>query len=181
MPPSAASQRVVEALQRLKDERARLRADATKLAIERSAITMERVAVELGRIGFTNMGDYIRVDQGGNPIVDFNNLTPEMTAAIASLNISDKGVRFTLGDKRAALMDIAKLFGWIVERRENKIVDEFESMTNEQIEAWLDERAEARLKVRHRASAEVQRPIQTRRSSPARHWPRRTAWSRASG
>ena len=104
--------RVVEALQRLKDERARLRADAVKLAIERSAITMERVAVELGRIGFANMGDYIRVDQGGNPIIDFNNLTPEQTAAIASLNITDKGVRFMLGDKRGALMDIAKLFGW---------------------------------------------------------------------
>jgi hypothetical protein len=42
-------------------------------------------------------------------------------------------------------MDIAKLFGWIVEKRENKIVDEFDTMTDEQVEAWLDEHAEARL------------------------------------
>jgi hypothetical protein len=40
---------------------------------------------------------------------------------------------------------------------ENKIVDEFENMSDQEIEAWLDERAEARLKMRHRASAEVQR------------------------
>jgi hypothetical protein len=59
-----------------------------------------------------------------------------------------RNVRFTLGDKRAALMDIAKLFGWITERRENKVVDEFESMSIEELEAWLDERAEER--VRHR-------------------------------
>ena len=40
---------------------------------------------------------------------------------------------------------------------ENKIVDEFDTMTDERIEAWLDERAAERLSVRHRASAEVQR------------------------
>jgi hypothetical protein len=40
---------------------------------------------------------------------------------------------------------------------ENKIVDEFDSMSDEQIEAWLDERAEARVKMRHPASPEVQR------------------------
>ena len=34
---------------------------------------------------------------------------------------------------------------------ENKIVDEFDSMSTEEIEAWLDEHAEARVKVRHRA------------------------------
>jgi hypothetical protein len=140
---------IQEALARARDEKARIQAEATKLAIERSAITMERVAVELGRIGFANMMDYMRVDQGGNPIVDFGNLTREQAAAITSLQVTnDGGVRFTLGDKRAALMDIAKLFGWIIEKRENKIVDEFDTMTTEQIEAWLDERAEER--VRHR-------------------------------
>jgi hypothetical protein len=40
---------------------------------------------------------------------------------------------------------------------ENKIVDEFESMSDQEIEAWLDERAEARVKMRQRASAEVRR------------------------
>ncbi len=40
---------------------------------------------------------------------------------------------------------------------ENKIVDEFDNMSDEQVEAWLDERAEARVKARHRATAEVPR------------------------
>jgi hypothetical protein len=34
---------------------------------------------------------------------------------------------------------------------ENKIVDEFDSMTDEQVEAWLDERAEARVKLMQRS------------------------------
>ena len=39
-------------------------------------------------------------------------------------------------------------FGWITERRDNKVVDEFDTMSEEQLEAWLDERAEARVKMR---------------------------------
>ena len=54
-------------------------------------------------------------------------------------------------------MDIAKLFGWIIEKRENKIVDEFDGMSAEEITAWLDEHAEARVKARHRQTAEVRR------------------------
>jgi hypothetical protein len=37
-----------------------------------------------------------------------------------------------------------------IERRENKIVDEFDSMSLAEVEAWLDEQAERRLKVRQR-------------------------------
>jgi hypothetical protein len=48
-------------------------------------------------------------------------------ATAAGENARDvRKVKFKLGDKRAALMDIAKLFGWITERRENKIVNEFQ-------------------------------------------------------
>ena len=154
---------IVEAIQRIKAERARIREEATKLAIEHSGINQARVAVELGRIRFANMGDYMRIDpKTGDPRLDWSNLTREQMAALTEVTVDDyidgrgenardvRKVKFKLGDKRAALMDIAKLFGWIVERRENKIVNEFDSMTDEQIEAWLDEKAEARIKIRRR-------------------------------
>ena len=104
----------------------------------------------------------MRVGPSGDPVLDFSKLTREQAAALTEVTVDDylegRGkearevlkVKFKLADKRAALMDIAKLFGWIVERRENKIVNEFESMTDEQIEAWLDEKAEARMKIRRR-------------------------------
>jgi hypothetical protein len=161
---------IQEALARARDEKARVQAEVTKLAIERSAITMKRVAVELGRIGFANMIDYMRIDPvEGDPVLDFSKLTREQASALTEITGDDylegrgetarevRKVKFKLADKRAALMDIAKLFGWITERRENKVVDEFESMSNEEIEAWLDEHAEARVRVRHRESAEVRR------------------------
>ena len=153
---------IIERVQAIRDVQARIRAEATKLAIERSAINKERVAVELGRIGFSNMMDYMRVGPSGDPVLDFSKLTREQAAALTEVTVDDyldgrgedarevRKVQFKLGDKRAALMDIAKLFGWIVERRENRVVDEFENMSDADLEAWLDERAEARLKVRQR-------------------------------
>jgi len=104
--------------------------------------------------------DYMRLGPTGDPVLDFSNLTREQAAALTEVTVDDyldgrgknardvRKVKFKLGDKRAALMDIAKLFSWVVERRENKIVDEFDSMTTEQVEAWLDEQAERRVKVR---------------------------------
>jgi phage terminase small subunit len=160
---------IQEALARARDEKARIQAEATKLAVERTAITMERVAVELARLGFANMLDYMRVGPSGDPVLDFSKLTREQAAALTEVTVDDylegrgetarevRKVKFKLADKRASLMDIAKLFGWITERRENKVVDEFDSMTTEEVEAWLDEQADRRVKMRHRSSAEVQR------------------------
>ena len=151
-------ERVAEILQ----ERNRIRAESTKLAIERSGITRERVAVELGRVGFANMMDYMRIGPSGDPVLDWSNLTREQAAALTEVTVDDyvdgrgenardvRKVKFKLGDKRGALMDIAKLFGWIIDKRETKVVDEFDNMTDEQVEAWLDEQAERRLKMRHR-------------------------------
>src|SRR5271163_4745321 len=148
-----------ERVAKIIQEREQIHAEGTKLAIERSGITKERVAVELGRIGFANMLDYMRiVPATGDPRLDWSGLTREQASALTEVTVDDyidgrgenardvRKVKFKLGDKRAALMDIAKLFGWIVEKRENKIVDEFDSMTAEQIEAWLDEQAERRVK-----------------------------------
>ena len=165
----AKHQEIQDGVKRIRDERAAVASGSIQFAIEHSELTRERVAVELGRIGFANMMDYMRVGPSGDPVLDFSHLTREQAAALTEVTVDDyldgrgenardvRKVKFKLGDKRAALMDIAKLFGWIIEKRENKIVNEFDGMSLDEVEAWLDERAEARLRVRHRQSAEVRR------------------------
>ena len=48
---------------------------------------------------------------------------------------------------------------------ENKVVDEFDTMSDEQIEAWLDERAEARVKARRLDAATSGQNGRSRRAS----------------
>jgi phage terminase small subunit len=177
-------------LDRRVEAKGRQRAEAAKIEIEHSGITLARVAAELGRVAFSNMMDYMRIDPAtGDPSLDWSGLTREQAAALTEVTVDDyldgrggngrgenardvRKIKFKLADKRAALMDIAKLFGWIVEKRENKIVDEFDTMSDEQIEAWLDERAEERVKAKQRASAEVQRHgIRTPRATTPRGRP----------
>jgi phage terminase small subunit len=93
-----------------------------KLAAELE-LTQETIARELALIGFSNMLDYIRVSAEGDPYVDLSELTREQAAALTEATVDDylegrgdearevRRVRIKLGDKRHALMDLARLLG----------------------------------------------------------------------
>lgn len=56
------------------------------------------------------------------------------TIAFAEVNVKD-GV--DIKEKSAALMNIAKLFGWIIEKREQKNVSDLEKMTDAELDAEI--------------------------------------------
>ena len=118
-------ERVAEILQ----EREQIDAEGTKLAIERTAITKEWVIERLRENVERAMQAQPVIDRSGNP-------TGSYVYNGAAAN--------------RALELLGKELGMFIERRENRIVDEFENMSDADLEAWLDERAAARLKVRHR-------------------------------
>lgn len=94
----------------------------------RVEINQARVLEELGRIGFSNMLDYITVQKDGSAIVDLSALDREKAAAIQEITVDSyeqhdpnsedekktvtvKKIKFKLSDKRAALVDIGKHLG----------------------------------------------------------------------
>lgn len=103
-------------------------------------ITVERIVAELAKIGFANMQDYMRVGPSGLPQLDFGALTRDQAAALQEVSVDtvrkpdpdgetdengrvlfvtvDK-VKFKLGDKRAALVDLGKHLGMFVEKHEH--------------------------------------------------------------
>ena len=125
-------ERVAEILQ----EREQIDAAGTKLAIERTAITKEWVIERLRENVERAMQAQPVIDRAGNP-------TGSYVYNGAAAN--------------RALELLGKELGMFIERRENKIVNEFDSMTDEQIEAWLDEKAEARIKIRERLARDPPR------------------------
>jgi len=134
-------ERVAEILQ----EREQIDAAGTKLAIERTAIDKEWVIERLRENVERAMQAQPVMDRAGNP-------TGSYVYNGAAAN--------------RALELLSKELGMFIERREQKIVDEFDTMSDEQIEAWLDERAEQRMRIRQRSHGVRRRHV---------HWERAPA------
>jgi phage terminase small subunit len=90
-------------------------AEAQEARSERTSITQDTVLRELARLGFSNMLDYMRVGDDGDPYLDFSDLTREQAAAIAEVTVEDfkdgrgedardvRKIKFKLADKKAPL------------------------------------------------------------------------------
>lgn len=98
---------------------------------ERLEITKERIVDELAKIGFANMLDYMRAGPDGDPYLNFSGLTRDQAAALSEVTVEDfkdgrgedardvRRVKFKLHDKKGALVDLAKMLGFIVEKHEH--------------------------------------------------------------
>ena len=117
----------------------------------RTEITADRVLRELAKIGFANMGDYMRSSPSGDPYLDFSALTDDQTAALQEVTVDDyvegrgddartvKRVKFKLYDKRAALVEIGRHLGMFVERHEvtGKDGGPIQVLTDDQLATYL--------------------------------------------
>lgn len=95
---------------------------------ERAEITRERVLAELGRIGFN---DIRKVFSENGALKRVEELDDDAAAAVAAIEVVTRRVpggdadevehvaKIKTWDKRAALVDIAKMQGWLVDRHEH--------------------------------------------------------------
>jgi hypothetical protein len=117
---------IVEALEAAEAASAR----AVESAVDRYSITAQRVADELARLAFTRMPQLadVRTELGPDGtqhqrlvVKDFSTADADALAAITEVRRTASGeITVKLCDKRQALMDIAKLKGWIAERPQDQ-------------------------------------------------------------
>lgn len=98
---------------------------------EKLEVTKKRIVEELAKIGFSNMQDYMRANSDGDPYLDFSDLTRDQAAALSEITVEDfkdgrgedardvRRVKFKLHDKKGALVDLAKMLGFVVEKHEH--------------------------------------------------------------
>jgi len=79
---------------------------------KRTEITQDMVLRELAKIGFANMGDYMKSGADGDPFLDFSQLTRDQSAALAEVTVEDfkdgrgedardvRRIKFKLADKK---------------------------------------------------------------------------------
>jgi phage terminase small subunit len=95
---------------------------------EKCGITAEKIVSELGKLGFSNMGDYLKCNKDGDPYFDYEPLTPEQKAALAEVVVETyvegkgkdaqtvKKVKFKLADKISALEKLGRHLGMFKDR-----------------------------------------------------------------
>lgn len=118
-----------------------LRAKAAK-AIEQSAgryvVTKERISQELARMAFVDARKLFKWTAGGVSVKSSEELSDDDAAAIVGVShtVTEAGgtIKVQLADKRLALMDLAKLHGHIVEKRDVRVIRDLSDLT----EAELD-------------------------------------------
>ena len=102
-------------------------AQAVAEALDRYGATADRTADELARLAFAQMRDVVDLFTVTDPttkkrrqvlrVRDFIEISDDAHRAIVEVTQRPDGtVNIKLGDKRAALMDLARLKGWIADR-----------------------------------------------------------------
>lgn len=113
----------------ISEEIERRRTKIDKKIVSKYEVTRERIVAELAKLGFSNMADYT-VIEGDTPVLDFSEVDRDQMAAVREITsevyLEGRGedaqrvkkTKFSLYDKRAALMDLAKLEGHVVDRQQ---------------------------------------------------------------
>jgi phage terminase small subunit len=101
---------------------------------EKLEVTKEMIADELRKIAFADMrkvvawgpkqrefvdADGQRVVSNGVKLIDSSELDPDTAAAVAEVANTREGVKIKLHDKKGALVDLAKLLGYTVDKVEH--------------------------------------------------------------
>jgi phage terminase small subunit len=99
--------------------------------LERIGVRAERVLEELARLGFSNMLDYLRISDEGDPFVDLSQMSREQAAAVQEVTVEDflegrgenarevRRVKFKLADKKSSLELLGKHLKLFTERHEH--------------------------------------------------------------
>ena len=101
-------------------------AQAQQERSERTEITQDQVLRELARIGFSDMGNYVKYGPGGVMLVDSSEVDTRVVAEVSQTVTKEGGtVKFKLHDKVGALVKLGQHLGMFVERQEHGKPGEF--------------------------------------------------------
>lgn len=106
----------------------------------RYAVTKERISHALACMAFADPRDFYAWKEGGDvtlkPSAD---LTDTQAAAVQSVSSAvtkyGRSLKVELADRRGALMDLAKLHGHVVERKDVRVIKSMDDLTEAELQA----------------------------------------------
>ncbi|KKL71187.1 hypothetical protein LCGC14_2097430 [marine sediment metagenome] len=124
----------------------------------RTQVSPEKIVRELALIAFSDIGDVIRFVDGAAHL-DFSDLPPEFTKSVSQITVETftegrgdratdiRQVKLKMNDKRAALVDLAKIMGMMREQVDVNITSDhdaadFEDVSDDDLRAFIERRRE---------------------------------------
>ena len=98
------------------EEADRLSAAAVESALRKFSIDQEDVANRLAALACFDCRDVFQWTKDGVTLKPSAEITPEAAYAIIEIRQGPNGLAIKMADKRAALMDIARLRGWLIDK-----------------------------------------------------------------
>ncbi len=107
--------------------------------VERTGVTKERISRELERMAFVDARRLFKWTTEGVSIVPSDELSDDDAAAVVEVSQTvtlDGGtIRVKVADKKGALMDLAKLHGYIIERKDLRVIRAVTDLTDDELAA----------------------------------------------
>jgi len=121
----------------IEDCRVKAEAEREKIAA-RYVVTKERISHALSLMAFSDPRDFYKWQDGGDvtlkPSAD---LTDEQAGAVQAVSSAvtkyGRSLKVELADRRGALMDLAKLHGHIVEKKDVRVIQSLEDLSEAEL------------------------------------------------
>ena len=116
-------------------------------AADRYAVSKERISRELARMAFVDPRRVFEWSDDGVRVKDSTGLSDDDAAAVVEVSqtvTADGGtIRVKLGDRRQALMDLARLHGFIVEPTRNvRVIRSIEDLSDAELAVLAEEQSD---------------------------------------
>jgi hypothetical protein len=119
-------------------------ARAMVASVDRFVVSKERISRELARMAFADARKLYKWDADKVTLIASEHLSDDDAAAVVAVShtVTDKGgtLKLTMGDKRQALMDLAKLHGHIVDRKDIRVIRTVDDLTDDELATLANEK-----------------------------------------
>jgi phage terminase small subunit len=121
--------------------------EATAKAAQQYVVTKDRISHALACMAFADPRSFYDWQASGMELKPSQDLTDNQAAAVQSVSSSvtkyGRSLKVELADRRGALMDLAKLHGHIVERKDVRVIRNLEDLSEAELMALAGETAPA--------------------------------------
>lgn len=108
-------------------------------AADRYAVSKERISQELARLAFADARQLFTWGKDGVTVLPSEDLTDEQAAPVIEVSQTksrDGGtIRVKLADKRQALIDLARLHGYVIDRKDVRMIRSVKDLTDDELAA----------------------------------------------